>query len=91
MLIQKKSKLFKPVSHKPRKDWDRISRNMFLRYDGAVVYLKDEEWHIKPPRRYTWGLRTYRNKGKKIGMAFKTHAHARRAADERFVPQTTRF
>ncbi len=47
----KKSLLRKEADHKPRKDWERISKNMYVRFDGALIYKEGDDWVAKTPGR----------------------------------------
>lgn len=91
----RKSLLKKTVDHKPRKDWDRISKNMYIRFDGALVIKDGDDWFAKTPGEYLrFGLRSsggrsfLHQRGQKPAerQKFKSHRKARQKMDELCPP-----
>lgn len=96
----RRSLLRKMVDHKPRKDWDRISKNMYVRFDGALIVKNGDDWVAKTPReclrhgcRSMCGRSYILQHGQKpaVRQKFKSHRKARKQLDEFYPPVREKF
>ncbi len=95
----RKSLLEKKVGHKPRKDWERISKNMYVRFDGALIHKEGDDWVAKTPIEYSIGGLMSRGGGKILLQhgqkpseveRFKSHRRARKKIDALYPLRTWR-
>ena len=96
----RQSLLRKKLDHKPKKDWERVSRNMYIRFDGALIIKDGDDWIAKTPIEYMrhgcrsrGGRRFLYQRGQKPAevQRFKSHRRARKEMDELCPPVREKY